>query len=97
MTSASPNPKTVRINAPNKAIKTTNKYVIRYISFQNKRVGQNMVSFRALRQIRAVIRFWIAALIWFKRKKLCFVPRLCCTFNGKTSFVPFSFNIEFKE
>ncbi len=34
-----------------------------------------MFSFRVLRQIRVVIRFWIAALICFKWKKLCFVAR----------------------
>jgi len=42
-----------------------------------------MVSFRALRQKRQVIRFWIACLFCFKRKKLCFVARLCCMFKTK--------------
>jgi len=36
-----------------------------------------MVNFRALRQIWTVIRFWITVHISFKRKKLCFVARLC--------------------
>ena len=35
-----------------------------------------MVSFRILRQIETVIRFWIAVSIWVKRKKLCFVAHL---------------------
>jgi len=42
-----------------------------------------MVSFRALRQIPLVIRFWIAGGICFKRKKLCFVARLCRMFKVK--------------
>ena len=42
-----------------------------------------MVSFRALRQTRLVIRFWIASLVCFKRKKICFVARLCCMFKIK--------------
>ncbi len=48
-----------------------------------------MFSFRALRQkITPVIRFWIAGVIWFKQKKLCLVPRLCCIFKDNNSFVP---------
>jgi len=39
-----------------------------------------MVSFRALRQRT---RFWIASLLCFKRKKLCFVARLGCIFETK--------------
>ena len=42
-----------------------------------------MVSFRALRQTRLVIRFWITSLVWFKREKLCFVARLYCMFKVK--------------
>jgi len=42
-----------------------------------------MVSFRALRQTKLVIRFWIASFVWFKRKKLCFVARLCRIFKTK--------------
>lgn len=42
-----------------------------------------MVNFRALRQMAPVIRFWIAEAIRFKRKKLCFVARLCYMFKVK--------------
>jgi len=56
--------------------------------FFSMRVGQNMVNFRALRQIGTVIRFWITIPIWFKRKKLCFAARLCCKFNEYDSYVP---------